>query len=161
VVHPYISVIGSGNPYIYCQSTTDNVIMKLQAIGSLWGLFGSESNHPVYIYTNNSRQVFVENAAEWGGRVGIGTIATGKLHVDQPSTVGAIPVLMLDQADVSEEFIRFVGTAADNDVTQSLVATADVGVATIAGYKRIYVQDDGNQITDGYFYEPFYTLAAP
>jgi len=42
------------------------------------------------------------------GRVGIGTNApTAKLHTDQSSTTAAIPVLYLDQADVSEEMIEF------------------------------------------------------
>jgi hypothetical protein len=37
-------------------------------------------------------------------------ITKGNLSVDQNSTTGAMPVLILDQADVSEEMIEFVGT---------------------------------------------------
>jgi len=45
------------------------------------------------------------------GRVGIQvTGPAGQLHVDQASTTGAIPVLILDQADVSEGFINFIGS---------------------------------------------------
>lgn len=46
-----------------------------------------------------------------GGNVGIGaTSPTGQLHIDQKSTTAAIPVLILDQADVSEEMIEFIST---------------------------------------------------
>ena len=34
----------------------------------------------------------------------------GQAHIDQASTTAAIPVLTLDQADLSEEFIDFVTT---------------------------------------------------
>ena len=55
------------------------------------------------------------NVAEFvipNAQVGIGTSTlSGKLTVDQPSTGGAIPVLTLDQADVSEPFIEFLGGA--------------------------------------------------
>ncbi len=43
-------------------------------------------------------------------KVGIRTSAlSGQLTVDQPSTSGAIPVLTLDQGDVDEPFIEFLG----------------------------------------------------
>jgi hypothetical protein len=92
--------------------------------------------------------------------VGIGTSSpSAQCHIDQSSTTGAEPVLYLDQADVSEEFIRFVGTAAAATLTQSIVAEADVTTATRAGFVKVYVQDDGNQITDQAYYMPVYTLA--
>lgn len=80
------------------------------------------------------------------------------VYADQTSATGAKPVITLEQADVSEEFIRMIGTAANADVTQSIVAAGDVSVASIAGYVKIYVQDDGNQITDQFYYLPAYTL---
>jgi len=82
-----------------------------------------------------------------------------RLSLDQASTTGGVPVLQLDQADVSEEFIRYIGTSANEVLTQSLVEAVDVSTATLVGYKKIYVVDDGNQITDGPYYVPFYTLA--
>jgi len=92
-------------------------------------------------------------------RVGIGASSlSGKLHVDQASTTAAIPVLTVDQADVSEEFIRFIGSSANGVLTQSIVEAVDVTTATIAGYLKIYVQDDGNQLTDQAYYVPIYTL---
>jgi hydroxymethylpyrimidine/phosphomethylpyrimidine kinase len=95
-------------------------------------------------------------------RVGIGVAAgslTGKLHIDQYEDTGAEPVIVLDQADVSEEFVRMIGQAAAATLTQSLVNEADVTTPTRVGWFKVYVQDDGNQITDGAYYVPFYTLA--
>jgi len=79
--------------------------------------------------------------------------------LNQNSATGAVPVLALTQADVSEEFVRYTGTSADGILTQSLVEAADVSTATLVGYKKIYVVDDGDQITDGPYFVPFYTLA--
>ncbi len=45
------------------------------------------------------------------GRLGINiTAPTAQLHVDQSDTGGAIPVLSLDQADISDGFINFIGS---------------------------------------------------
>lgn len=93
------------------------------------------------------------------GVIGFGTAApSGQLHIDQASTTGAIPVLYLDQADVSEEFIRLVGTSAASDLTQSLVRPASVSTATVAAYVEVYVSDTSAGITAGSYYMPLYTL---
>jgi len=82
----------------------------------------------------------------------------GRLDVSQPTTDFAQSVMTLRQEDVSEEFIRFVGTAASEVLTQSFVKAGDVSVATLAGYLKIFVDDVGNQITDQAYFVPFYTL---
>ena len=93
--------------------------------------------------------------------VGIGTIApTALLHIDQSNSSGAKPVVTVDQADVSEEFIRFIGTSADGVLTQSVVEEGDQAGQTLAGWLKIYVQDDGNQVADAAYHIPFYTLNA-
>jgi len=58
-------------------------------------------------------------------RVGITEMApSGKLHIDQASTTAAIPVLILDQADLSEEFIEFTATVgAGNPIDTAAVGT--------------------------------------
>lgn len=95
------------------------------------------------------------------GNVGINVAsALAKLDIDQSSTTAAIPVLKLDQADISEEFIRFVGTSADGVLTQSIVEEGDQASQTIAGWLKVYVQDDGNQLTDQAYFIPVYTLSA-
>lgn len=94
------------------------------------------------------------------GDVAIGRKTTSaKLHVDQAATDGAKPVILLDQADVSEEFMRFVGTAASATLTNSIVDDDDVTTATLQAWLKIYVQDDGNQISDQAYFIPIYTLA--
>ena len=61
------------------------------------------------------------------GAVGVGLAApTGKLHVDQASASGAIPVLRLDQGDIDDTFIDFIGTsAADGSRSISSDTTED------------------------------------
>lgn len=93
------------------------------------------------------------------GVIGGPTAASAQWHVAQAGTASAQPVLLLDQADVSEEFIRFIGGAGSATLTQSIVAEADVTTATRAGWLRVYVQDDGDQITDQAYYMPIFTLA--
>lgn len=77
----------------------------------------------------------------------------------QDSTTEAIPVLSLKQDDVSEEFIFFQGSAAAATLTQSIVAEADVTTATSAGFFKVEVQDDGNQIADQAYFVRVWTLA--
>jgi len=97
------------------------------------------------------------------GRIGILTDApAAQLHVDQSSSTGAVPVLTVDQADVSEEFIRFIGTST-TDASQSLVDAADRPTpGALVGWLKIYVQDDQatNPITDGSYFVPFYAAPA-
>lgn len=136
-----------------------NPIVSGSPITNVYGFFQDElttGSNNWAIYTDGATKSY------FGGRVGIGTgvtLPTGQLHVDQASTTGAIPVLLLDQADVSEEFIRFIGTAAAATLTQSIVAEGDVTTATRAGFVKVYVQDDGNQITDQAYFVPLFTLA--
>ncbi len=95
-------------------------------------------------------------------RAGVGIAAPlAKFHVDQSSTTAAVPVLTLDQADVSEEFIRFIGSSEDATLTQSLVKENDVVTATRQGFFKIFVQDDdaSDPITDQAYFVPFYILA--
>ena len=87
------------------------------------------------------------------------SIDSAMLAVRQASTTGAIPPLSLWQSDVSEELIRFRGTSANAVITQSIVEDADVASATRAGWLKIFVTDDGNQLTDQAYYLPIYTLA--
>lgn len=92
-------------------------------------------------------------------RVGIGATPTAKLHVDQSSTTAAVPVLLLDQADLDQNFICFVGEST-TDNSQCLVDAANLTTpGSIAGYVKVYIQDDAasGAITDGVYYMPFYT----
>jgi len=80
--------------------------------------------------------LFVRN----DGRVGIGdTAPSAKLHVDQTSTTGAKPTLRLQQADLSEEFIRFDATVG----TGNPINTTALG--TYYGRVRVYVEGVGEK----------------
>jgi hypothetical protein len=91
--------------------------------------------------------------------VGGPVVALGQGHFDQASSTAAQPVLYLDQADVSEEFARFVGAASTAALTQSIVAEVAVTTASRAGWLKIYVTDAGGQIAATAYYMPIYTLA--
>jgi len=85
---------------------------------------------------------------------------TDKLKVDQSSATGAIPVLHLDQADISEELIRFTGTGVTDILSGvTLVDGATVTTATKAAFIRVNIQDDGNEVTDGDYYLEVFTLS--
>lgn len=66
--------------------------------------------------------------------------------------------LQIQQLDVDEPFIKFIGTAASADLTRSIVDVGDVTTPTIAGYAKVEVQDDGNQITDQDYFVQLYTI---
>ena len=97
---------------------------------------------------------------ETDGDVGIGTQSpAAQLHLDQSSTSGAQPVITLDQADVDEDFFKFIGTS-DTNVDRALVDAVDFTTpGTITGWLKINIQDDQstNPITDSDYYLPFYT----
>lgn len=58
-----------------------------------------------------------------GGRVSVEALSpAGKFHVDQESSTGAIPVLVLDQADLSEEMIEFVTTIGVGNPVEAIGA---------------------------------------
>jgi len=60
-------------------------------------------------------------------RVGIGTASpTSIFHIDQSSASGAVPVLKLDQADIDDSFIDFIGTSA-GDSTRSISSSTGTG----------------------------------
>lgn len=77
------------------------------------------------------------------GNLGIGNNLTplAKLHIDQFSTTAAIPVLYLDQADVSEEMIEFnttigVGNAIEAVGVKVLTTTHFIKVTLPGGLTR-------------------------
>lgn len=74
-------------------------------------------------------------------RLGVQVAPSGIIHADQSSTTAAIPVLILDQADLSEEMIEFVTTVgAGNPIDTAAIGTyygkVRVNVSGV-GYKYI------------------------
>ena len=84
------------------------------------------------------------------GNLGLGLAGpTGKLHVDQASSSGAIPVLRLDQGDIDDTFVDFVGTSAadgsrsiSSDTTEDSVKFGAFRVKVNGVTKWIRVYDD-------------------
>ena len=76
------------------------------------------------------------------GNIGVGIkVPLGKLHVDQTSTTAALPVLYLDQADISEEMIEFnttigTGNAIEAVGAKSLTTTHFIKVTLPGGLTR-------------------------
>jgi hypothetical protein len=95
------------------------------------------------------------------GDVGIGNVTNprAQLDIDQFQNSEAQPVLCLDQGDVDEPFTKYVGQAAAANLTRSIVDNGDVTTATLVGWTKIEIDDTGNQVTDGDYYQPFYSLA--
>lgn len=90
------------------------------------------------IRTNAANRLHITS----GGNIGIGTTSpSAKLHVDQSSTTAAIPVLYLDQADVSEEMIEFnttigTGNAIEAVGAKTLTTTHFIKVTIPGGLTR-------------------------
>lgn len=106
----------------------------------------------------NAYALFVQGS---DSRVAVGTNSpAGQLHVDQPSTTGAAPVLVLDQADVDQVLAQIIATAAQASADRTLVAASDFTTpGALVGWIQINVQDIGNRIADGDYYIPIH--AAP
>ena len=69
------------------------------------------------------------------GNVGIGVTApTSKLHIDQASASGAMPVLKLDQGDVDDSFIHFIGTSGTLSAN-SISSSTDSGSNKVGAIK--------------------------
>jgi hypothetical protein len=128
---------------------------------------GSTGADPVLAtLTGTTNQITVTNGA---GTITLSTpqdidtscdFQANTVDINQATDDAAVPVLTLTQADVSEDFIKFIGSTNAGDVDQSLVNASDVGTATIAGYIKVYIRDDGDEITDQSYYMPVYSLIA-
>lgn len=69
------------------------------------------------------------------GNMAIGaTSAAAQLHVDQSSLTGARPVLLLDQGDIDDTFINFIGTSAA-DGTRSISSDTTEDAAKFGAYR--------------------------
>jgi hypothetical protein len=136
---------------------TNNFAIRTNAGNIVFNESGDASTNFRVEGDTNTHLLFTQASNE---RVGINNSSpAAKLDISQSSTSAAIPVLTVSQADVSEEFIRFVGSSANGVLTQSIVENADVGTSTLQGWLKVFVQDDGNQLTDQAYYIPVYTLA--
>ena len=81
--------------------------------------------------------------------------------IDQHNATGAVPVLALDQADVSEPFIKYTGESGDGNSGQSFVDAAEYTTpGAIIGWVKVETSDAQltNPMTDGVCYQPLYAV---
>lgn len=137
---------------------TDSVRMTWNPATTRLEFGTNTASAEVVFYSGTNGEVMRMSSAQ---ELSIGTTAyNAMLRVDQSSASGAKPVLYLDQADDDVEIIRLRGSGnATAPLTRTVVAEAAVTTATRAGFVKVYVQDDGNQITDQAYFMPIYTLA--
>jgi hypothetical protein len=117
----------------------------------------TESAHFLF-RTFTAGSIVPDMSVGYNGRTGVGvTLPAGQLHVDQPSTTGAIPALVLDQADIDQPIVKIIGTAEVGSADRSLVAAADFTTpGAIVAWEMVYAEDIGNRFTDGKYYRPLY-----
>jgi len=95
------------------------------------------------VTTTGSARVIIDS----NGQVGIGiTPVGGQVHIDQADASGAIAVLKLDQGDVSEDFVDYIGVSAASVVNP--ITTWTTG-NTIQGFVRV-------GINGAFFWMPYY-----
>jgi len=110
-----VASTGSGNVHLGFFSGGQNTLDSRLIIDNQDQ--GSEANEITdsIIYGVMSATV-ASQTLRFNASVGVGVTPTAKLHIDQFSTTGAIPVLLLDQSDVSEQAIKISYSAADVDM---------------------------------------------
>lgn len=83
-----------------------------------------------------------------------------EVTIDQASAAGAVEVLTLDQADIDQNFVKYIGTSSTATADQSLVNAAHFTTpGAVAGYIQISVQDDSGStgaLADTHYWMPIY-----
>lgn len=139
-------VSGAATPLQIKESDGEKNIFQFQASATGGAFSGSyDGSRNLWIHTGEYMDSWLDNQAG----LGINTqFVTATLHAVQPRLAGAEPVGWFQQKDVSEEIFKLQGSAASGVLTQTLVAAGDVTTATVVGYVKVCIVDDGNQITD-------------
>jgi hypothetical protein len=113
----------------------------------------TNSHNGVFVWADSEDAAFTaDRADQFKAR------CSGGAHFVQNDTSAAIPVMTLEQEDVDEPFLKFIGDADSYDTTRNLVDEGDISTTRI-GWVKIEIQDDGNYITDGDYFVPFYSLS--
>ena len=104
----------AGSTRIAIDSDLDaaSILVFRENLGDRWAIYNDGSDGDklkIYMYPIvGGGDIF---AIDHDGNFAFGlTAPLGKVHIDQATDDAAIPVLILDQADVSEGFINFVGS---------------------------------------------------
>jgi hypothetical protein len=139
---------GSGSVVCGGQNNTADGILSFAAGRNA----DTNSHNGVFIWADNENAAFTaDRDKQFKAR------CSGGAHFVQNDTGGAIPVMTLEQEDVDEPFLKFIGDAVNENYTNNLVSV-NAASHTLVGWFKIEVQDEGDYITDGDYYVPFYTL---
>lgn len=113
-----------------------------------------------YRYIGNNSRV-EESTDEFDGIEGleVGTPGTrdGIIHATCKDNK-AVPVLTLEQDDLSDVFIKFISQSAATNA-QPILDAADLSTpGAVAGYIKIQIEDEASSgaVTDGNYYIPFH-----
>lgn len=118
----HILVPDASDANIMFGSPTDNTgaLLSWNHTSNLFRIFTNKAGADITFETGNSAEAI---RILDSGNVGIGiTAPAAQLHVDQASTTGAVPVLYLDQADLSEEMIEFNTTIGTGNAIEAIAA---------------------------------------
>lgn len=132
------------------------IIRDCSGVGTAYAnlfMFRSFFTNPAYLsLTVNSGNDFNALVVTGGDRVGVGNLplaTAGKFKVRQASTTAAIPVAELEQLDIDDTFINFIGTSAadgsrsiSSDTTEDSAKFGAVRVEINGVTKWIRIYDD-------------------
>lgn len=147
-----LHIIDGTNPSAEVQDTTNDCIVKMQALDT-WGLVGTRSNHDFTIYVNNDRKVTVDTS----GQMGINQISPSEML----DVVGDIEV-SADIHHLSDNGKSYFGAADDASIyydgTDLKIDPQEVGSgllnvlapAKIEGSIKILEQASADGDTAGY-----------
>jgi len=140
-----LEVSSTDDTRIKITDTGDASELVMRSDGANTSIY-TNTNHDITLYTaGNANQLFLDQGT---GYVGMNiAVPLAQCHIDQSSLTAAIPVLALDQADLDEAFIEYIGASAAN--TNNPISTWTIG-ATIQGFVRVDVNGTG-------YWMPFYT----
>jgi hypothetical protein len=143
--------IDGGDSFVIQQwdDSASAFIERIEIVGKGTGLTDAGD---IKLYDQDGNEI-----ARWDNSVGE-WVFTKSVTVDTVSTTADKPVLQLNQADVDEDYFKFVGTS-DTNVDRALVDAVNFTTpGSIVGWIKVNVQDDQgtDPIVDGDYYIPFY-----
>lgn len=124
--------------FIEDQSAGTNSFAILTNAGNVVINEGGDASTDFRVEGDTDTNLLFTDAGDDRVGVGIGASLLGKLHIDQASATAAIPVLYLDQADVSEEILEITSTAGVGNAIEL------VGAKTLTVTEFIKVTINGN-----------------